>query len=71
MHLMEERILREGKVLPGGVLKVGSFLNQQMDPALLRRLRDHEAADDREQRHRDRDGRGHGHGQAHRVREEA
>ncbi len=33
---MEERILREGKVLPGGILKVGSFLNQQIDPALLR-----------------------------------
>lgn len=36
MRLMEEMILEYGKVLPGGVLKVGSFLNQQIDPALLR-----------------------------------
>ena len=36
MHLMEEMILAQGKVLPGGILKVGSFLNQQVDPALLR-----------------------------------
>ena len=33
---MEEMILRYGKVLPGGVLKVGSFLNQQIEPSLLR-----------------------------------
>ena len=31
MKALEERILKEGKVLPGGVLKVGSFLNQQID----------------------------------------
>ena len=36
MRLMEEMILKYGKVLPGGVLKVGSFLNQQIEPALLR-----------------------------------
>lgn len=36
MRLMEEKILREGKVLPGGVLKVGSFLNQQIDSGFLR-----------------------------------
>ena len=35
MRLMEEKILRDGKLLPGGVLKVGSFLNQQIDPKLL------------------------------------
>lgn len=35
MHLMEEMILAHGKVLPGNVLKVGSFLNQQIDPKLL------------------------------------
>jgi hypothetical protein len=29
----------EGKVLPGGILKVGSFSNQQIDPALLARRR--------------------------------
>lgn len=35
MELMEQKILREGKVLPGGILKVGSFLNQQIDTAFL------------------------------------
>lgn len=35
MQLMEEKILSEGKVLPGGILKVGSFLNQQIDTAFL------------------------------------
>ena len=38
MRLMEEMILRDGKLLPGGVLKVGSFLNQQIDPELLRAM---------------------------------
>lgn len=38
MRLMEEMILREGTILPGGVLKVGSFLNQRIDPALLRAM---------------------------------
>ncbi len=31
MKALEEKILKEGKILPGNVLKVGSFLNQQMD----------------------------------------
>ena len=35
MKLLEDRILSDGKVLPGGILKVGSFLNQQIDTALL------------------------------------
>ena len=38
LRLMEEMILREGKILPGGVLKVGSFLNQRIDPRLLRAM---------------------------------
>ena len=33
MQLMEEKIRTEGTVLPGGILKVGSFLNQQIDTA--------------------------------------
>jgi xanthine phosphoribosyltransferase len=33
---MEEKILNEGEVLPGGILKVGSFLNQQIDTAFLK-----------------------------------
>lgn len=31
MKAMENKILCEGKVLPGNILKVGSFLNQQID----------------------------------------
>ncbi len=40
MKRMEEMILAKGKVLPGGVLKVGSFLNQQIDTDLLREIGD-------------------------------
>ena len=36
MKRMEEMILKEGKILPGGVLKVGSFLNQQVDIDFMR-----------------------------------
>ena len=36
MRAMEEKILAEGKVLPGGILKVGSFLNQQIDTVFLK-----------------------------------
>ncbi|WP_367925968.1 xanthine phosphoribosyltransferase [uncultured Ruthenibacterium sp.] len=35
MKLLEERIRNEGVVKPGGVLKVDSFLNHQMDVALF------------------------------------
>ena len=35
MNFLEERILRDGIVKPGNVLKVDSFLNHQMDIALL------------------------------------
>ena len=35
MKLLEDRIRAEGEILPGGVLKVGKFLNQQMDPKLF------------------------------------
>lgn len=38
MLLMEEKILKEGQVLPGGILKVGSFLNQQIDTGFLRAM---------------------------------
>lgn len=31
MKALEEKILREGTVLPGHILKVGSFLNHQID----------------------------------------
>ncbi len=35
MNFLEERIVRDGNVKPGNVLKVDSFLNHQMDIALL------------------------------------
>ncbi len=35
MNFLEERILKDGTVKPGNVLKVDSFLNHQMDIALL------------------------------------
>lgn len=35
MELLEERIRRDGQVLDGGVLKVDSFLNHQLDVTLL------------------------------------
>ena len=40
MKKMEEMILKEGKVLPGGVLKVGSFLNQQVDTKFMKEIGD-------------------------------
>ncbi len=35
MRLLEERILKDGKVFEGNVLKVDSFLNHQLDVQLL------------------------------------
>ena len=35
MNFLEERILKDGNVKPGNVLKVDSFLNHQMDIALM------------------------------------
>jgi xanthine phosphoribosyltransferase len=34
VELLKERIRRDGKILPGNILNVGSFLNQQIDIAL-------------------------------------
>lgn len=34
MKALREKILREGRVLPGGILKVDGFLNHQLDPRL-------------------------------------
>lgn len=33
--ILEQRILNEGKCLDGGILKVDSFINHQMDPDLM------------------------------------
>ncbi len=38
MKELEDRIRREGEILPGNVLKVGSFLNQQVDTVLLKKM---------------------------------
>ena len=38
IRALEERILAQGKVLPGEILKVGDFLNQQIDPDLLMQM---------------------------------
>ena len=35
---LEQRILEEGQILPGEVLKVGSFLNQQIDTKLIKAM---------------------------------
>lgn len=35
MKLLEQRILADGVVKPGGILKVDSFLNHQLDPQLF------------------------------------
>ena len=35
MNFLEERIMKDGTVKPGNVLKVDSFLNHQMDIALI------------------------------------
>ena len=38
MNFLEERIMKDGVVKPGNVLKVDSFLNHQMDSALMEEI---------------------------------
>ncbi|WP_125573680.1 xanthine phosphoribosyltransferase [Levilactobacillus huananensis] len=38
MKILEDRIQRDGTVLPGDVLKVDNFLNHQIDPQLMNEL---------------------------------
>jgi xanthine phosphoribosyltransferase len=38
MRALKERILKDGKSLPGGILKVDSFINHQIDPCLMRQI---------------------------------
>lgn len=35
MEILKKRILQDGKCYPGGILKVDSFINHQMDPNLM------------------------------------
>ncbi len=38
MQLLKDRIIKDGKVFPGNILKVDSFLNHQMDIELLEEI---------------------------------
>lgn len=38
MKALKERILKDGKCYPGGILKVDKFINHQMDPQLLKQI---------------------------------
>ncbi len=38
MELLEQRIRDEGEIRPGGILKVDSFLNHQIDPVLIHEM---------------------------------
>lgn len=38
MELLKERILQDGKCFEGGILKVDSFINHQMDPILMKSI---------------------------------
>ncbi len=40
MEELKARILKEGKCLPGGILKVDNFINHQMDPILMMSMAD-------------------------------
>lgn len=38
MKALKERILKDGRCLEGGILKVDSFINHQMDPILMKSI---------------------------------
>ncbi|MEE0981514.1 MAG: xanthine phosphoribosyltransferase, partial [Acutalibacteraceae bacterium] len=38
MKILEERIIKDGKVFPGNILKVDRFLNHQVDVKLLNEI---------------------------------
>ncbi len=38
MQILKDKILKEGKILPGNILKVDGFLNQQLDIALINKI---------------------------------
>ena len=39
MKALKERILKDGRCFPGGILKVDNFINHQMDPILIKYMR--------------------------------
>lgn len=38
MQLLKKRILQDGRCFEGGILKVDSFINHQMDPTLMKSI---------------------------------
>lgn len=38
MKLLCDRILKDGKCYPGGILKVDKFINHQLDPNLMKQI---------------------------------
>ena len=38
MKELKERILKDGRCFPGGILKVDNFINHQMDPILMKSI---------------------------------
>ena len=38
MNVLQERIKKEGKVLPGNIIKVDGFLNHRVDVKLMREM---------------------------------
>ena len=40
MKLLQDRIIRDGKVLPGNIIKVDGFLNHRVDIDLLKGMAD-------------------------------
>ena len=38
MKLLKDRILKDGKCFPGGILKVDKFINHQLDPNLMKQI---------------------------------
>ena len=38
MKTLKDRILKDGKCFPGGILKVDNFINHQMDPILMKSI---------------------------------
>ena len=40
MQELKERILKEGKVLPGNIIKVDGFLNHRIDTKLMQDIAD-------------------------------
>lgn len=38
MKILRDRILKDGKCFPGGILKVDKFINHQLDPNLMKQI---------------------------------